>query len=338
MTDLDTSTDSSRSLSQIQQWITTCEEKHHRCGRRRKEPDSVPTHLLDITEINLAPKDSARIRVVLTAKQGIREPYVTLSHRWADSAEFIQLTKSNMESLTTIGFEWCDPLLPKTFKDAILLARRMDISYMWIDSLCIIQERKPHQNNPEDNTPETETQKESKLMHRYYRNSFCNISTADSGSGQEGLFRQRDPASSEGSIRSSIIPPTVVAGASNLIFGGSTWRVVPDSLWDTQLLGNVLYTRAWVFQGQYCLSFPHSSSCTHHDLGNLHVNRTNAVTSHTPLLEEPSLLGVLYNICLRRHTRWTSSLVKHHSYQRQTLAVSTASRIFPAPTTAGRGG
>lgn len=250
-TDLDECTNSARTLSQIRQWVDTCNQDHHRCGRRRKLPDSVPARLLDISQINATLRGTARIRVVLTKDEGIHEPYVTLSHRWGDNPEFIQLKQSNLETLTTVGFEWCDPLLPKTFKDAILLARKLGISYIWIDSLCIIQERTARLEGLDENIPETKTQHESKLMHQYYTNSFCNISTADSGSGLPGLFRSRDISTNgHGSIRASIIPPRLVTNPDNLVFGRSTWRIVPDTLWDTQLLSNLLYTRAWVFQGR----------------------------------------------------------------------------------------
>jgi hypothetical protein len=33
-------------------------------------------------------------------------------------------------------------ILPKTFKEAILTCRRLDIAYLWIDSLCIMQDSK----------------------------------------------------------------------------------------------------------------------------------------------------------------------------------------------------
>lgn len=248
--DLDDRTNKPRTLAQIRRWLTDCNKNHPRCGRRRNRPDSVPARLLDISQIDTTPNDVARVRVVLTKDEGVREPYATLSHRWGDSPDFLQLNKTNFSTLTTIGFEWCHPLLPETFKNAILLAREMGLSYIWIDSVCMIQKDPSDHTVPHPSTAESETSKESKLMHLYYTNSFCNISTADSGSGLPGLFRSRNlAAGGHGSIKSTIILPRLVTTTKSPLFGGDTWRIIPDSLWDTQLLSNVLFTRAWVFQG-----------------------------------------------------------------------------------------
>lgn len=67
--------------------------------------------------------------------------YVTLSHRWG-SAKFTRLLKKNKDDfLNEIPFD----VLPQTFKDAIDLATKLErdrIRYIWIDSLCIVQDGK----------------------------------------------------------------------------------------------------------------------------------------------------------------------------------------------------
>lgn len=248
--DLDDSTDSPRTAAQIDQWILTCDKTHQRCQRSRKRPDSVPARLLDLSKIDVYNNVYGRIHVVSTAQHGIREPYVTLSHCWGVEPKFLQLTRLNLEELTNSGIEWSHPLLPQNFKDAILLARRLGVSYIWIDSLCIIQDVKDSNAKQHISTVETEAMKEAKLMHIYYRNSFCNICAADSGGSEQGLFRQRNPSNDRQSTEASIVLPRLIVQPESGMFGSSTWRVVADSLWDSQLLGNVLYTRAWVFQGQ----------------------------------------------------------------------------------------
>lgn len=64
------------------------------------------------------------------------EPYCTLSHCWG-KAKFLRLTLRNLADLMN-GFSV--ESLPLTFRDAIQVVQRLKIRYIWIDSLCIIQE------------------------------------------------------------------------------------------------------------------------------------------------------------------------------------------------------
>lgn len=121
--------------------------------------------------------------------------------------------------------------LTPAFRQAIAVTRLLKVEYLWIDSLCIIQGKGG------------DFPVEGHLMHQVYRKSFCNIAAADSRDGSEGLFRdKRDPH--------RVIPARYIASGDSATFGREVWRVVPASLWDEQLLGAVMYTRAWVFQGE----------------------------------------------------------------------------------------
>jgi len=113
---------------------------------------------------------------------------------------------------------------------AIAVARFLDVDYLWIDSLCIVQ--------GEDGDFDIERD----LMHQVYRNSHCNIAAADSRDGRGGLFRQREG--------NQVLPARYVASGESAMFGRKAWRILPEDLWDAQLLDTVLYTRAWVFQGK----------------------------------------------------------------------------------------
>lgn len=73
-------------------------------------------------------------------------------------------------------------ILRKIFQDALLAAQWIGIPYVWIDSLCIIQ----------DGDGGADWRQESVLMAEIYSNSRCNIS-ADWGDDRNGLFFERDP-------------------------------------------------------------------------------------------------------------------------------------------------
>jgi hypothetical protein len=76
-------------------------------------------------------------RLFLQDTSKITGSYLTLSHRWTAEAESSQTTRLNVQERQEAGFE--TEGLPKTFQDAIWLARQLDIPYLWIDSICIIQ-------------------------------------------------------------------------------------------------------------------------------------------------------------------------------------------------------
>lgn len=106
--------------------------------------------------------------------------YITLSHRWGDD-NFVKLTKDNLAELEN-GFPIAE--LRKTFQDSLIVAQRMNIPYVWIDSLCIIQSG--------DNNEDSDWKQEAKSMAEVYSNSFCNLS-ADWGDETNGLFFERTP-------------------------------------------------------------------------------------------------------------------------------------------------
>ena len=67
---------------------------------------------------------------------GQRVPYVALSHRWG-VGKICMTKKNNLAAhCTTLPFEE----LSNVFLDAMAVTRRLGIQYIWIDSLCIIQD------------------------------------------------------------------------------------------------------------------------------------------------------------------------------------------------------
>jgi Heterokaryon incompatibility protein (HET) len=71
--------------------------------------------------------------------------------------------------------------LPLTFQDAITVTRHLGFEFIWIDSLCILQDSRE------------DWLRESSLMGKVYSQGVCNIGAIASASGSEGCFRQRDP-------------------------------------------------------------------------------------------------------------------------------------------------
>jgi hypothetical protein len=107
--------------------------------------------------------------------------YATLSHCWGDQG-VVTLTKD------TFGpFQGKIPMdvLPKTFQDAIIITRRLasryGVRFLWIDSLCILQDSLEDWNE------------EAPRMVEVFGNCWCNIAATHAPDGRTGLFASRDP-------------------------------------------------------------------------------------------------------------------------------------------------
>ncbi|KAI0908877.1 heterokaryon incompatibility protein-domain-containing protein [Ustulina deusta] len=103
--------------------------------------------------------------------------YITLSHRWG-AAIMPRLTVRNM-SYYRAGALISG--LPRTFQDTITITRRLGARYLWIDSLCIIQ----------DGDDGRDWMQEAPQMAHIYSKCLLNIS-ADWGVGEQGLFFDRE--------------------------------------------------------------------------------------------------------------------------------------------------
>ncbi|KAH7237063.1 uncharacterized protein BKA55DRAFT_134618 [Fusarium redolens] len=128
--DFETSTSSDKVHQLGYEWYEECTGSHESCQRLRSSPKFAPSRLIDISsgddwKLCLYPQD-----IIDTPD------YMTLSYRWAKNPSIVLLS-SNLED-----FRRGAPIsrLPKTFREAITVARRFSVKYMWIDSLCIIQD------------------------------------------------------------------------------------------------------------------------------------------------------------------------------------------------------
>ncbi|KAI8630913.1 heterokaryon incompatibility protein-domain-containing protein [Xylariaceae sp. FL1651] len=153
-------TDSSQSFEHLRFWLRKCDETH---SCYRKDNTELPTRLLKLTE--------GQVRVVDT-EEGAKTRYLTLSHRWGANETF-KLTKANVLSMKQ-NMPWIS--IPKVYQDAIRIARELQINYIWIDSLCIIQ----------DDLGDWE--RESIRMRIVYRNSYLNIAACHARESGSDLF------------------------------------------------------------------------------------------------------------------------------------------------------
>ncbi|EPE24535.1 hypothetical protein GLAREA_08387 [Glarea lozoyensis ATCC 20868] len=146
-------------------WLDRCLAFHKHCNP--SENQRLPTRLISIQEECIRLCASEEI-------QGFPK-YVTLSHCWG-SMPFETLTKERISELQKrIALD----TLPKTFREAINAARYLGFQYIWIDSLCIVQD------DPDDWAAE------SSLMSSVYGGSSLNLAASDAPNGAAGCFFNR---------------------------------------------------------------------------------------------------------------------------------------------------
>ncbi|KAH7316886.1 heterokaryon incompatibility protein-domain-containing protein [Stachybotrys elegans] len=114
------------------------------------------------------------IRVFETG--GARGRYVCLSHCWG-AHKPLQTTKATLSAR-------CDKIpwahIPLTYQDAISLARMLGFRYIWIDSLCIVQDDRQ------------DWVRESKAMVDVYERCFLVLAAASSKNSECGMFVEVD--------------------------------------------------------------------------------------------------------------------------------------------------
>lgn len=210
-----------------------------------------PDRLLQVTHT----VDEITARVVLKcdpedfppAKVAIGIHYISLSHCWGpppDPSALLGgrigtvLTKENLAS-------WRKDLLldnmPLAFQHAVQVCIALGFEYIWIDSLCIIQ------NSPQD----WDTQ--SAVMGDVYKFAWLNVAAASTTSDYQGFINESRDARVEFGFRAPFA--TILGqgydknedGQECILLRGKSrlhWNSTSDSAsWDAPL-----YSRAWVFQ------------------------------------------------------------------------------------------
>lgn len=210
-----------------QSWYNTCLREH---GPKCEEPSwmaaqpwsfATPEWLIDAREWCLVPYNSKTSR------------YFTLSYTWGN-ANCLRTTAALLGLLQQPGSLRTNHLsrLPRTIRDAIEITEYLGETYLWVDSLCIVQDDAASLHNNLNN------------MHDIYaRSALCLVAFAglDANHGLKGL---------EG-----VSAPRAVDQLALPIADGETisWYNAPRARWDSfgespKHIGRTYNERGWTFQ------------------------------------------------------------------------------------------
>ncbi|OCL09822.1 hypothetical protein AOQ84DRAFT_266890, partial [Glonium stellatum] len=170
-------------------WKNRCDQRHQKCSKPKRTRGQYPTRLLHIGDKITTTDDSLS------------------SHK--------------------AGIPWSD--LPVTIRDVIEVTRSLGINYIWIDSLCIIQQ------DPKI-IPVTDFSREGPFMMEIYSNSILTIAASVGDSTHVPCFTKR---TSELLKPAKFVAPNIES---------SFFYVIDQDLWEASVSGAPLNSRGWVLQ------------------------------------------------------------------------------------------
>jgi hypothetical protein len=152
----------------FQEWLHVCDNEHGHAPNTSSDSGAVqmPSRLIYVGESNEHLED-------IDDPRSLR--YLALSHCWGGSMSLTTLT-SNIDQFRS---EIPHKQLPLNFQEAIKVTRALNISYLWIDSLCIIQD------DPED------WRREAARMGQVFSNAYCTIAATSAAASHEGFLTPR---------------------------------------------------------------------------------------------------------------------------------------------------
>jgi len=216
----------------FKQAIETCDAGHEECKRNR-ETSFLPTRLIDV-------RDENKVRLVagsvISSSTCDTPRYAALSYCWGPGyhAQYqLKTTRDNIDAhFTEIPIDQSPPLL----RDAIYATRELGVSFLWVDSLCIIQ------GDREDWVREAGT------MHKVYGGAYITICPTLSKSCMRGFLRREAPSITLPYLSASGEP----VGTYNIRYQRSwLWKMyysVASDPFTQDLIAGSWVRRGWTFQ------------------------------------------------------------------------------------------
>ncbi|KXX77150.1 hypothetical protein MMYC01_207560 [Madurella mycetomatis] len=149
--------------------------------------------------------------------------------------EYALLTRRNLRRLFSL---FPESNLPQTFQDVIAAAKKLGVSYIWIDALCIIQGTQ--------GVVDPDWFTEGRKMADIYSGSYCNIAATTTTNPLNSIFSQRiqDRWFAGGCC-------LVRAKHSRLPRYRRTCVVTRADIWERETVGLPLFRRPWILQERF---------------------------------------------------------------------------------------
>lgn len=217
----------------IRSTVRTCLEEHPGCWRKQ-DITWFPSRLLFVNQIS---EGKRLIRLVETQQNNdSRYEYMALSH-CLGLDKFIRTTKETQQSRQN-GIDYLD--LPRTFQDAVTVAQKLNISYIWIDSLCIVQDQ------------EADWARHAEQMDKIYQNALFVLAAVSSCKASVPFLGPDAPSTRDHYQAIAINPVANELSTTNDSPGAIRARKYNPILYSDQVVFGPLEDRAWAWQERYC--------------------------------------------------------------------------------------
>jgi hypothetical protein len=207
------------SLQAARKWMNTCLEEHGQC-QKHNHPAVYPTRLLEL--------ESHKFRLITSRETKLSGPYAALSYCWGPSPNFIRLTADNIQELR-LGLPYSS--LPIAFQEAVQYLKGLNIQYLWIDALCIIQSGLGSSDD---------WQSECGRMQDVYSNCVLNLTLAQASDPDQTCL--------EGYNSNEMVPFRTSISFGHNHTETHTYTVLPTNYFIKGLYEQPVGRRAWVLQ------------------------------------------------------------------------------------------
>jgi hypothetical protein len=159
----------------MNRWLSNCKSSHKSCQRNLSDfhlgPEGAGNFPARLLYVGFQENPSLKLVQI----SGNSHRYAALSYCWGSIERLkpLRTTRSNLQSFTqTIP----ENELPKTIKDATEVTRQLGLHYLWVDSLCIVQD---------DND---DWREQSNIMGPIFGNAECTIAATGADHCESGLW------------------------------------------------------------------------------------------------------------------------------------------------------
>ncbi|KAK0100834.1 hypothetical protein ONS95_007281 [Cadophora gregata] len=193
-------------------WMKTCLESHGSiCAGTQS---TLPARVVDVGNNNSP-------TVSLHVSTGELGEWLTLSHCWGNARIRLTTTANLMSRTGSFAYS----RLPKSFRDAIFITRKLGYRYIWIDCLCIVQDC------------DEDWQRESVKMAEIYANSVLTLSADAATDPHKGIFKSANKipprlyghGRKENLVRLPVFSPPTTA-SSSIFASPHNWRLSREGL------------------------------------------------------------------------------------------------------------
>jgi hypothetical protein len=130
-TEISSSSANEKCFDRIKEWLKNCERDHHECVTEAVEESGLtnPKRLIDS-----GPLDEEPAPRLIDSPAG-KVKYCALSYCWGNNTTVNYMTTTDTIEARRNGIRFRD--LPRTFRDAIEIARKVECRYLWVRSYTL---------------------------------------------------------------------------------------------------------------------------------------------------------------------------------------------------------